>query len=601
MLELALQPFHRSCGLALAALSLLAPLGRAQQVECISIGLGGQPANGYVMNPYMGSSDGRFVAFISSATNLVAPPPAVGSPVYLRDRATQVTTVESYLPDGTLSMAWNAAVSDDGRYVWFQVMVPPPSGSNYTGTRVYRRDRVTQTTTRLLYGFAESLDFTNCSASGELVSAASLTPGMATSFYLGFGSVSSATTTAAYGSSSDWLKPGPITKDGRYLVYGFDGPDLNGSPIKELVRHDRLTGQRLVLSNQGLANPTSITADGRYLAVTHAYGRELKVYDAQLQTSVMVLQTPWSSGGYFWSAALSEDARHVAFLTQLSLDPSDVDTTFDVYVLDRVSNSISLVSKGPGSVVPNYLSAGAPQFISGDQELLFAAADGMIPGDTNGFVDLFAFRSCPTSYRDADGDGFGDLAVQSQACQVPAGYVLTPGDCDDTSASRHPGALELCNGIDDDCDGEVDEAGESYCESAADPLGCEPQLTATGCPSLSAGSGYVLRVDNVRGQRSGLFLYGSSPTETVFVIGNPSRICVAAPRQRMSPLFTGGTAGSCNGALSEDFLAWSLAHPGALLAPFAPGQSLHFQAWLREPAYPGSALLSAGWKTTLAP
>ncbi|MCB9692361.1 MAG: hypothetical protein H6736_11150, partial [Alphaproteobacteria bacterium] len=57
---------------------------------------------------------------------------------------------------------------------------------------------------------------------------------------------------------------------------------------------------------------------------------------------------------------------------------------------------------------------------------------------------------------DADGDGFGgELAL---ACAVPDGAVDVSGDCDDTDAFVFPGASELCNFVDDDCDGLVDDA-----------------------------------------------------------------------------------------------------------------------------------------------
>ena len=42
-------------------------------------------------------------------------------------------------------------------------------------------------------------------------------------------------------------------------------------------------------------------------------------------------------------------------------------------------------------------------------------------------------------------------------CSPPAGYVSNNLDCDDSDASKYPGAVEVCDGIDNDCDGEVDE------------------------------------------------------------------------------------------------------------------------------------------------
>ncbi len=58
-------------------------------------------------------------------------------------------------------------------------------------------------------------------------------------------------------------------------------------------------------------------------------------------------------------------------------------------------------------------------------------------------------------YVDADGDGFGDVSRPADACEG----VALPGDCDDADAAVHPAATEACNGgLDDDCDGLVDDA-----------------------------------------------------------------------------------------------------------------------------------------------
>lgn len=65
-----------------------------------------------------------------------------------------------------------------------------------------------------------------------------------------------------------------------------------------------------------------------------------------------------------------------------------------------------------------------------------------------------------TWYADADGDEYGDETVTTRACLQPAGYVNSDklDDCDDTNASVSPGEPEVCNGVDDDCSGIVDDS-----------------------------------------------------------------------------------------------------------------------------------------------
>jgi len=65
--------------------------------------------------------------------------------------------------------------------------------------------------------------------------------------------------------------------------------------------------------------------------------------------------------------------------------------------------------------------------------------------------------------RDADGDGDGNPNNTQQACDQPFGYVLNCDDCDDDCPSCYPGATEICDGRDNDCDGQTDEEDASGC------------------------------------------------------------------------------------------------------------------------------------------
>ena len=60
-------------------------------------------------------------------------------------------------------------------------------------------------------------------------------------------------------------------------------------------------------------------------------------------------------------------------------------------------------------------------------------------------------------YRDLDGDGFGDDTETIMACNSPSDYIIVGNDCDDSNADSFPGAPEICDENDNDCDGEVDE------------------------------------------------------------------------------------------------------------------------------------------------
>ncbi|WP_242087506.1 MopE-related protein [Aestuariivivens sediminis] len=83
--------------------------------------------------------------------------------------------------------------------------------------------------------------------------------------------------------------------------------------------------------------------------------------------------------------------------------------------------------------------------------------DGL-DNDCNGLVDDndSGVVGQTTYYRDSDDDGFGDATDTVQACSVPVGYVSVSGDCNDANMAINPDATEVCDGIDNDCDGLID-------------------------------------------------------------------------------------------------------------------------------------------------
>ena len=100
--------------------------------------------------------------------------------------------------------------------------------------------------------------------------------------------------------------------------------------------------------------------------------------------------------------------------------------------------------------------------------------------DCDGVVDDGAVDA-RTYWEDADGDSYGNAAYPQTACSTPAGYVRDDDDCDDAEAAVNPGAAEVCNSIDDDCDGSVDDGASIspwYADDDGDGFG---DAAETGC------------------------------------------------------------------------------------------------------------------------
>ena len=107
-----------------------------------------------------------------------------------------------------------------------------------------------------------------------------------------------------------------------------------------------------------------------------------------------------------------------------------------------------------------------------------------IDNDCDGSVDTNAVDA-QTWYPDTDGDGFGDPAGAVSDCVLPAGFLPDGTDCDDADPAVNPIAIEACNAVDDDCDGEVDESDGSlgrtwYLDADGDDWG-DSMLTARAC------------------------------------------------------------------------------------------------------------------------
>ena len=112
-----------------------------------------------------------------------------------------------------------------------------------------------------------------------------------------------------------------------------------------------------------------------------------------------------------------------------------------------------------------------------------------VDDDCDGSVDEDSAADAETFYLDFDSDGFGTSLLTATACTSPPGYVAADDDCDDTDPAVNPAATEVCNGVDDDCDGDTDSTAVdrlSFYEDA-DCDGDGSSTTQLSCTSPGAG------------------------------------------------------------------------------------------------------------------
>jgi Tol biopolymer transport system component len=374
----------RSLARAAVLAAVLATAGRAQTTEVVSVSAGGGVPNGVTPFDYVSlSSDGRYVAFSSDATDLV-PGGTSGRQIFVRDRVTHTTELVSVSTSGGSGngVSRGPRISEDGRFVAFNSHADDlVAFDGNVFSDVFVRDRQSGTTVRVnvdaggtpadagqdLHFYAHSI-----SASGRYVGFASpatnLVPGdtngVADAFVkdLLTGSIERASLGPgnAEGDAASNGKTS-VSADGRYASFSSNATNLVGTDVngfEDVFVRDLAAGTTELASvstggtqANGTSLPCTISADGRYV-VFHSNASNLVAGDTNGKYDVFLRDrqngttervSVDSCGGQsdnhsLAHEAISADGRYVAFSSSAAnLVPDDLNASRDVFLKDRTT------------------------------------------------------------------------------------------------------------------------------------------------------------------------------------------------------------------------------------------------------------------------
>src|SRR5438094_565922 len=328
-----MRPTQRRVLSAVTLLLLTALGGRsagAQTTVRVSVASDGTEGNDVSLGSAL-SADGRFVAFDSAATDLVAGDTNGVSDVFVHDRQTGTTERVSVASDGAqgngssglVTFAFPPALSADGRFVAFVSFATNLVASDTNGaTDVFVHDRQTGTTERV--SVASDGTEGNAASAGATLAA-----------------------------------------DGRFVAFHIAATNLvagdtNGTTY--VVVHDRQTATTERASANGFSAGPALSADGRFVAF-HSTATNLVagdtngatdvfVHDRQTGTTERVSGASDGTQGNDASAgpALSADGRLVAFHSSATnLVAGDANRAYDVFVHDRAVSTTTTSTTQPAT------------------------------------------------------------------------------------------------------------------------------------------------------------------------------------------------------------------------------------------------------------
>jgi Tol biopolymer transport system component len=343
--------------------------------EIVSVDSDGKQADGRSDFPSM-SADGRFVAFWSTAGNLVPGDINGVRDIFVHDRETGKTEIVSKDSTGIIgNKASNyPTISADGRFVVFESFADNlvPNDTNGT-TDIFVHDRETGKT-----------EIVSIDSDGNLGNSYSNEPA--------------------------------ISADGRFVAfrsgaYNLVADDTNG--IEDIFVHDRETGKTEIVSidndgkqSRGTSHWPSISADGRYVAFeSRSYNlvpndmngmNDIFVHDRQTgKTEIVSIDSDGKQANdHSYEPTISADGRYVAFESRsYNLVPNDTNGETDVFIHDRKTGKTEMVSvdsKGNPPSSTGECASDRPSISADGRFVAFVSgANDLVLDDTNVDVDVF--------------------------------------------------------------------------------------------------------------------------------------------------------------------------------------------------------------------
>lgn len=346
-------------------LAFAAPLFAA--VTLISANAHGEAGDGFSRAPAL-SRDGRLVAFMSDATNLIEGDTNGKTDIFLCDRNAQAITRISQGLHGEEANGNSTApaISADGRFIAFlsaaSNLVPDDTNK---AADVFVYDRQAGTTTRA--------------------------------------SVSSGGAQAGAASS-----PPVISADGRFVAFRSEASNLvrnDANGFADIFRHDCRTGETIRASVNGKGEEAdgpsdglpTIGGDGRYVAFAsratnlspddgNGITQDVFLRDCEAGSTACISRPTGgkSVSGESISPFTSTDGRSVAFISFAEyLLPGDTNHAADIYRYDRTVEKLARISAGNDASLAVSLSA------DGLRAAFLSHATDLAPADKNDFPDIF--------------------------------------------------------------------------------------------------------------------------------------------------------------------------------------------------------------------